>query len=80
MRFVSYNQRKKVATALKPVYQASDAEAARVELDAFAASELGKSNPHTVAAFRTAWERFTPLLAFPPMLRRVIYTTNAIES
>jgi putative transposase len=80
MRFVSYNQRKKVATALKPVYQAPDAEAARVELDAFAASELGQHNPHTVAAFRNAWERFTPFLAFPPMLRRVIYTTNAIES
>ena len=80
MRFVSYNQRKKVATALKPVYQAPDAEAARVELDAFAASELGQNNPHTVAAFRNAWERFTPFLAFPPMLRRVIYTTNAIES
>jgi putative transposase len=80
MRFVSYNQRKKVATALKPVYQAPDAEAARVELEAFAASELGQHNPHTVAAFRNAWERFTPFLAFPPMLRRVIYTTNAIES
>jgi putative transposase len=80
MRFVSYNQRKKVATALKPVYQAPDAEAARVELEAFAASELGQNNPHTVAAFRNAWERFTPFLAFPPMLRRVIYTTNAIES
>jgi putative transposase len=80
MRFVSYNERKKVAAALKPIYQAPDAEAARTELDDFAASELGKRNPHTVAAFRNAWERFIPFLAFPPMLRRVIYTTNAIES
>jgi putative transposase len=80
MRFVSYNERKKVATALKAVYQAPDAPAARAELDDFAASELGQRNPHTVAAFRSAWERFTPFLAFPPMLRRVIYTTNAIES
>jgi len=78
MRFVSYNERKKVAAALKPIYQAPDAEAARTELDDFAASELGKRNPHTVAAFRNAWERFIPFLAFPPMLRRVIYTTNAI--
>jgi transposase-like protein len=80
MRFVSYNQRKKVANALKPIYQAPDAETARVELDDFAKSELGQQNPHTVAAFRNAWERFVPFLAFPPMLRRVIYTTNSIES
>lgn len=80
MRFVSWRDRRFVAAALKPIYQAPDAEAARDELDAFAASELGRRNPHTVAAFTQAWERFTPFLAFPPMLRRVIYTTNAIES
>jgi len=50
MRFVSYNQRKKVANALKPIYQASDAEAALAELDDFAKSELGQQNPHTVDA------------------------------
>lgn len=80
MRFVSYSQRKKVAAALKPIYQAPDAETALVELNDFAKSELGQQNPHTVAAFRNAWERFVPFLAFPPMLRRVIYTTNSIES
>ena len=80
MRFVAYGQRKAVATALKPIYQAADADAARAALDAFAASELGTANPHTVAAFENAWERFTPFLAFPPAVRRVIYTTNAIES
>src|SRR4051812_16579140 len=80
MRFVSWRDRRAVAAALKPIYQAPDAQAARVELDAFAASEVGRRNPHTVAAFTSAWERFTPFLAFPPMLRRVIYTTNAIES
>lgn len=80
MRFVSYAQRKAVAAALKTVYQASDAEAARAALDAFAASEVGRANPNTVRVFEDAWERFTPFLAFPPMLRRVIYTTNAIES
>jgi transposase-like protein len=80
MRFVNYAQRKAVAAALKPIYQAVDAETAKAELDAFAVSELGAGNPHTVATFVNAWERFTPFLAFPPMLRRVIYTTNAIES
>ena len=80
MRFVSWRDRRAVAAALKPVYQAPDAKTARAELDEFAASELGRRNPHTVAAFTAAWERFTPFLAFPPMLRKVIYTTNAIES
>ena len=65
---------------MKPIYQAADADAARIELEAFKASELGRNNPHTVATFENAWERFTPFLAFPPMLRRVIYTTNSIES
>ena len=79
-RFVNYKDRKGVAAALKPIYQANDAEAAKVELDAFAASELGKRYPNTIATFTTAWERFTPFLAFPPELRKVIYTTNSIES
>jgi transposase-like protein len=80
MRFVSWNDRKAVAAALKPIYQAADADTARIELEAFKASELGRRNPHTVAVFENAWERFTPFLAFPPMLRRVVYTTNSIES
>ncbi|TCO34997.1 transposase-like protein [Rathayibacter tanaceti] len=80
MRFVTYGQRKAVAAALKPVYQAPTADAARTALDAFTASELGRANPHAAAVFESAWERFTPFLAFPPEVRRVIYTTNAIES
>ncbi len=80
MRFVSYTSRKAVAAALKTIYEAPDATAARAALDQFAASELGQANPHSVRVFDEAWERFTPFLAFPPMLRRVIYTTNSIES
>jgi putative transposase len=80
MRFVSYGDRKAVAAALKPIYQAATADAALAELEEFAASPLGAKYPSTVKAFRDAWERFTPFLAFPPALRRVIYTTNAIES
>jgi putative transposase len=79
-RFVGYQHRKSVAAALKPIYQAPDAETARVELEAFRASDLGQRYPNTVATFENAWERFTPFLAFPPELRRVIYTTNSIES
>jgi len=80
MRFVGYGDRKAVAAALKPVYTAANAEAARRELDAFADSNWGKKYPHAVATWTAAWERFTPFLAFPPELRRVIYTTNSIES
>jgi putative transposase len=80
MRFVSYGDRKAVAAALKPIYQAPTADQALTELEDFEAGTLGKKYPSTVKAFRDAWERFTPFLAFPPALRRVIYTTNAIES
>ncbi|WP_298441145.1 IS256 family transposase [Gordonia sp. (in: high G+C Gram-positive bacteria)] len=80
MRFVSYGDRKAVAAALKPIYQASTAEAALAALEQFEASELGGKYRSTSKSFRDAWERFTPFLAFPPELRRVIYTTNSIES
>ena len=79
-RFVNYQDRKAVAAALKPIYTAANADAALAELDALAATPLGKRYPSTVKTFRDAWERFTPFLAFPPALRRVIYTTNSIES
>jgi putative transposase len=80
MRFVSYADRKKVAAALRPIYTAPTADVAEAELAAFAASELGRKYPATVAAWENAWERFTPFLAFPPEVRKIIYTTNAIES
>jgi putative transposase len=80
MRFVAYGQRKAVAAALKPIYQAPTADAAQTALDAFRVSPLGQANPRSAQVFEDAWERFTPFLAFPPELRRVIYTTNAIES
>ena len=80
MWFVSYGDRKAVAAALKPIYQAANAETAPAELAAFEATEPGRRYPSTSKAFRDAWERFTPFLAFPPELRRVIYTTNSIES
>lgn len=79
-RFVSYSDRKAVSTALKPIYAAPNETAAREALETFADSELGRRYPSTVKTFTDAWERFTPFLAFPPQLRRVIYTTNAIES
>lgn len=80
MRFVNYGDRKQVAAALRPIYTAANDDGALIELEAFEATPLGRKYPSTVKAFRDAWERFTPFLAFPPALRRVIYTTNSIES
>ena len=80
MRFVSYADRKKVAAALRPIYTAPTVDAAETELLAFAESDLGKRYPATVATWENAWQRFIPFLAFPPELRRIIYTTNSVES
>ncbi|MEJ7706747.1 MAG: IS256 family transposase [Nocardioidaceae bacterium] len=80
MRFVSYTDRKRVAAALRPIYTAPTVEAARTELDTFADSALGRKYPATVAAWNNAWERFIPFLEFAPEVRKIIYTTNAIES
>jgi putative transposase len=80
MRFVSSDDRKRVAAALKPIYTAPTVESAETELLAFAESSLGRKYPAAVATWENAWERFIPFLAFPPELRRIIYTTNAIES
>lgn len=79
-RFVSYTDRKTVSRALKPIYAAANEDAALAALTAFAESELGQKYPSAVAVFENAWDRFIPFLQFPPALRRVIYTTNAIES
>jgi putative transposase len=80
MRFVSYQDRKKVAAALRPVYTAPTVEAAETALLDFASSELGARYPASVATWENAWERFIPFLEFPPAVRKIIYTTNAIES
>ena len=80
MRFVSYTDRKAVAAMLRPIYTAANEDAALMALTAFADSNLGKKYPAAVASWENAWERFTPFLAFGPALRKVIYTTNSIES
>ena len=80
MRFLSYSDRKAVAAMLRPIYTAVDEDAALAALEAFADSTLGKKYPAAVAAWHNAWDRFIPFLAFGPALRKVIYTTNSIES
>jgi transposase-like protein len=78
--FASWKDRKALAAALKPIYTAPSAEAAAAELDAFEQGAWGAKFPTVVAAWRRAWDRVIPFFAFPPEVRRVIYTTNAIES
>lgn len=80
MRFVSYSDRKAVAAMLRPIYTAPNEDAALMALTTFADSNLGKKYPAAVATWENAWDRFTPFLAFGPALRKVIYTTNSIES
>ncbi len=78
--FASWKDRKALAAAIKPIYTAVSAEAAQAELDAFEAGPWGQKFPTVVSAWRRAWDRVIPFFAFPPEVRRVIYTTNAIES
>jgi putative transposase len=80
MKFVSYTDRKQMAGALKEIYTAPSVEAAESAMLAFADSPLGRRYPAAVAVWERAWERFIPFLAFPPAVRKIIYTTNAIES
>jgi putative transposase len=80
MRFIGYNDRRAVAAALRPIYTAPTAQAAAQELDVFEGSIWGKKYPATVRVWRDAWERFIPFLEFPPEVRKIIYTTNSIES
>lgn len=80
LRFVSYRDRKALTAKLKDVYTAATVDAAETALLELADSELGRRNPAAIATWQSAWERFIPFLAFPPEVRRIIYTTNAIES
>ena len=79
-RFVADHDRKAVCRSLRQVYGAAGEEQARKALDGFRQSELGRRYPSVAATWERAWDRFTPFLQFPPMLRRVACTTNSIES
>jgi putative transposase len=78
-RYASYQDRKALCAALRPVYAAPDADAAQLALLELADSPLGKKYPSAVAVFERAWERFIPFLEFEPDIRKIIYTTNQIE-
>lgn len=80
MEYASWKERKPIAAALKTVYRAVDAEAAERALTDFEDSPWGQKYPAIAAAWRRSWSEVIPFFAFPQDVRRMIYTTNAIES
>jgi putative transposase len=80
LEFANWKQRKPLATALRAIYTAPGADAALTALDEFERGPWGTRFPTVVASWRRAWAHVIPFFAFPPEIRRVIYTTNALES
>ena len=80
MRYASWKDRKAIAAGLRPIYTAATVESAEIALETFADSDVGKRSPAVVDAWRRAWNEFVPFLDMPAAIRRVVYTTNAIES
>src|SRR5215471_7025064 len=80
LEFANWKERKPMATALRPIYTAVSAEAASIALDDFERSPWGQKFPTVVASWRRAWTHVMPFFAFPPEVRRLLYTTNALES
>lgn len=78
--YANWQERKPLAAALRPIYTAASADAAAAALEAFAAGPWGKRFPTVVASWRRAWSQVIPFFAFEPAIRRVLYTTNALES
>jgi putative transposase len=78
--YAGWKDRKLVAQALRPIYSAVSEQAASEALQEFASGLWGIKYPSIVQSWKRAWEHVTPFFVFPPDIRRVIYTTNAIES
>jgi transposase-like protein len=78
--YAGWKDRKAVAQALRPIYAAANESAARQALQDFAEGPWGVKYPTIVQSWQRAWEHVTPFFVFAPEIRRVIYTTNAIES
>jgi putative transposase len=78
--FVSYKDRKAVAAALKGIYKAVDATVGEAALSGFEEGEWGRKYPAIGQSWRRAWGEVIPFYAFPDDVRRILYTTNAIEA
>jgi putative transposase len=79
IRYCSWKDRKRIAGALRPIYTAPSVDAAADAMDTFEL-EHGERYPGIVSVWRSAWERFIPFLAFPAIIRKIVYTTNMVES
>jgi putative transposase len=79
LKYVNYKLRKEVARDLKMIYSAPTADEAAFQLELFA-EKWDQKYPAISTSWRTHWDHVIPLFAFPETIRRVIYTTNAIES
>ena len=79
MKFVSYADRKKVVAGMRAIYTALSVEAAELAFSGFKAG-FGGQYPGAVNVWQRAWNEFIPFLDYPPELRLIVYTTNAIES
>lgn len=79
MRYVAWNERKKLCADLRQIYTAASQEDAEAALDEFE-QKHGDKHPTVVKAWRARWDEVTPFLAFPPDVRKAIYTTNTIEA
>ncbi len=80
MNFASWKDRKLVAKALRAVYRAKDATAGQAALDEFEKGPWGEKYPAIAMSWRRNWDLVIPFFAFPEAVRRIIYTTNAIEA
>jgi transposase-like protein len=80
LAFVSYKDRKRVAGLLRTIYRAETIAGAEQALADFAASPDGQRYPTIAPLWRRQWEYVTPAFAYPPEIRRILTTTNAIES
>jgi putative transposase len=80
LEFVSWKDRKPVVPALREIYRARDAEAGLKALEDLEAGHWGTKYPAITQSWRRNWDRVIPFFAFPEAVRRMIYTTNAIEA
>ena len=80
MHFAAWKERRPVAAALKPIYQAAAATVARERLEDFDRGPWGQKYPASAPSWRRNWEQVIPFFACAPELRTILYTTTAIES
>jgi len=80
LEFVSWKDRKAVVPALRAIYRAADATAGEAALSDFETGPWGAKYPAIAQSWRRAWDRVIPFYSFPEGVRRIVYTTNAIEA